>query len=81
MIYQVVNILYNFRINSNKTTTSKYIQYNRRIIGSTPNNDNRLDVEVVVPLKYLIKFLRSLNLPLINCTVKQNLICYGQDIV
>ena len=50
-------------------------------MGSTPNNDNRLDVEVVVPLKYLIKFLRSLDLPLINCTVKQNLICYGQDIV
>ena len=43
---------YNFRINKDKTTTCKYFQYKTKLIGSAPNNDSRLDAEVVVPLKY-----------------------------
>ena len=42
----------NFRINNNKTTISKSFEYKTKLIGSTPNNDSRLDAEVVVPLKY-----------------------------
>ena len=30
----------------------------------------RLNVEVVVPLKYLSNFFRSLKMPLINCKIK-----------
>ena len=43
----------NFRINNNKTTRSKSFECKDNLIGSTPDNDSRLDVEVVVPLKNL----------------------------
>ena len=33
----------------------------------------RLNVKVVVPLKYLSNFFRSLEVPLINCKIKLNL--------
>ena len=55
------------KINHNKTITCKSFKYKTKLIGSTTNNNNILDVEVVVPLKYLINFWRSLDLPLINC--------------
>ena len=35
------------KINNNKTTGSKYFKYQAKIIGSTPNNENRLNAEVV----------------------------------
>ena len=35
----------------------------------------RLNVKVVVPLKYLSNFFRSLEMPLINCRIKLNLTC------
>ena len=38
-----------------------------------PNNNNILDAEVVVPLKYLSNFWRSLDLPLINCEIELDL--------
>ena len=37
------------------------------------NNDNiagRVDVEIIVPLKYLSNFWRTLEMPLINCEVE-----------
>ena len=46
----------NYRINSNKTTTSRSFKYKTKMIRSTPNDNNRLDTEVVVPLKYLSNF-------------------------
>ena len=52
----------NNRINNNKIIRSKSFEYKTKKIGSTPNNNNILDTEVVVPLKYLSKFWRSLNL-------------------
>ena len=36
-----------------------------RITGKTPNNDNVKDIEIMVPLKYLSKFCRTLEMPLI----------------
>ena len=45
-----------FRINNNRITTSKFFEYEMKIIGSTRGNDSRLDAEVVVPLKYLGNF-------------------------
>ena len=44
------------KINNNKTATSKCFEYKTMIIGNTPNNNNILDAEVVVPLKYLSNF-------------------------
>ena len=52
--------------NINKTT-SKTLKYKKKLIGRTPNNGYRLDPEVVVPLKLLSIFWRSLDLRLINC--------------
>ena len=37
------------------------------------NNIARRNVKVVVPLKYLTNFFRSLEMPLINCKIKLNL--------
>ena len=36
----------------------------------THNNLTKNDVKIVVPLKYLSNFWRSLNIPLINCEVE-----------
>ena len=41
--------------------------------GGNPNAISRLGVKVVVPLRYLSNFFRSLEMPLINCKVKLNL--------
>ena len=40
-----------------------------KITGKTHNNDNEKDVEIMVPLKYLSNFWRTLEMPLINCEV------------
>ena len=37
------------------------------------NNVARRNVKIVVPLKYLLNFFRSLEMPLINCKIKLNL--------
>ena len=40
-----------------------------KIRGKTPNNDNEKDVQIMVPLKYLSNFWRTLEMPLINCEI------------
>ena len=40
---------------------------------STPADSNALGAEIVVPLKYLSKFGRSLELPLIDCEIEFDL--------
>ena len=40
-----------------------------KITGKTPNDNNVKDVEIIVPLKYLSNFWRTLEMPLINCEV------------
>ena len=40
-----------------------------KIKGKTPNNGNEKDAEMMVPLKYLSNFWRTLEMPLINCEV------------
>ena len=63
----------NYRINNSKTTASKSFEYKTKLIGSKPDNNSRLYAEVVVPLKYLSNFWRSLDLPLINCEIQLDL--------
>ena len=63
----------NYRIDNNKTTTSKPSEYKTKIIGSVPDKNSRLDAEVVVPLKYLSNVWKFLNLPLINCETEIDL--------
>ena len=38
-----------------------------KITGKTPAYGNTKDVEIIVPLKYLSNFWRTLEMPLINC--------------
>ena len=40
-----------------------------KITGNTPANGNKKDIEIIVPLKYLSNFWRTLEMPLINCEV------------
>ena len=40
-----------------------------KITGKTPNNGNEKDVEIMVLLKYLSNFWRTLEMPLVNCEV------------
>ena len=40
-----------------------------KITGSTPADGNTKDVKIILPLKYLRNFLRTLEMPLINCEV------------
>ena len=48
---------------------SKSFKSKTKITGKTPNDGNEKDVEVMVPLKYLSNFWRTLEMPLINCEV------------
>ena len=40
-----------------------------KITGKNPEGGNTKDVEIIVPLKYLSNFWRTLEMPLINCEV------------
>ena len=58
-----------------ENNTSSYFKYKVNLLGD-PNvvgNVARRDVKIVVPLKYLSNFFRSLEMPLINCKIKLNL--------
>ena len=57
------------------TDTSRSFKYKVNLLGN-PNiagNVARRNVKIVVPLKYLSNFFRSLQMPLINCKIKLNL--------
>ena len=61
--------------NNLATNTSRSFKYKVNSLGD-PNvagNVARRDVKIVVPLKYLSNFFRSLEMPLINCKIKLNL--------
>ena len=50
-------------------TDSKSFKSKVKITGNTPAAGNTKDVEIIVPLKYLSNFSRTLEMPLINCEV------------
>ena len=58
---------------------SSSFKYKIKLLGNIDQLDadaarvGRLNVKVVVPLKYLSNFFRSLEMPLINCKIKLNL--------
>ena len=59
-------------LTSNNSSSFKYkinLLGDRNVVGGIV----RLNVKVVVPLKYLSNFFRSLEMPLINCKIKLNL--------
>ena len=54
---------------------SSSLKYKISLLGNpvVANNIARINEKVVVPLKYLSIFFRSLEMPLINCKIKLNL--------
>ena len=54
---------------------SSSLKYKISLLGNpvVANDIARINVKVVVPLKYLSNFFRSLEMPLINCKIKLNL--------
>ena len=53
----------------NNITQSESFKSKIKITGKTPTTGNKKDVEIIVPLKYLKNFWRTLEMPLINCEV------------
>ena len=62
-------------INDLTTDTSSSFKYKVELLGNPvlDGNITKRRVKVVVPLKYLSNFFRSLEMPLINCKIKLNL--------
>ena len=54
---------------NNNLANSKSFKSKIKITGRTPARGNEKDVEIMVPLKYLSNFWRTLEMPLINCEV------------
>ena len=54
---------------NNNLANSESFKFKIKITGKTPTDDNEKDVEIMVPLKYLSNFWRTLEMPLINCEV------------
>ena len=54
-------------------TDSESFKFKMKMTGKTPAVGNEKDVEIVVPLKYLSNFWRTLGMPLINFEVNLNL--------
>ena len=48
-------------------------KYKANLIGNTENNGTKNGVKIVVPLKYLSNFWRSLEMSLINCKIELSL--------
>ena len=48
---------------------SESFKYIIKIAGKTPATGNTKDIEIILPLKYLSNFWRTLEMPLINCEV------------
>ena len=62
-------------INDLTTNTSSSFKYKVELLGNPVLDGNiaKRSVKVVVPLKYLSNFFRSLKIPLVNCKIKVNL--------
>ena len=54
---------------NNNIADSESFKSKIKITGKTPDDGNTKDVEIIVPLKYLSNFWRTLEMPLINCEV------------
>ena len=57
-------------VDFNGANATDSVNFKTKITGQT-NDDGRInDVEIMVPLKYLSNFWRTLEMPLINCEVE-----------
>ena len=63
-LWQYYKDVFNDNISDSEAFKSKV-----KITGKTPADKNTKDVKIIVPLKYLSNFWRTLEMPLINCKV------------
>ena len=56
-------------VNFNRANATDSFNFKTKVIGQT-NNNGIINVEIMVPLKCLIHFWRTLEMPLINCEVE-----------
>ena len=56
-------------VDFNGANATDSFNFKTKITGQT-NNAGTIDVELMIPLKYLSNFLRTLEMPLINCEIK-----------
>ena len=70
-----------YRVNNEKMTKSNSSEYQTKIIRSTPTDNNILDTELVVPLKFLSNFWRSLHFRLINWKIEFDLLWSRNSII
>ena len=56
-------------INFNGANNTDSFKFKNRLTGQT-NDDGIINVEIMVPLKYLSSFWRTLEIPLINCEIE-----------
>ena len=57
--------------NDRLSSNSESCKYKTSVVAKTPqNNDSLTNAKVVIPLKHLSNFWKSLNTPLINCEVE-----------
>ena len=63
----------NFRINSSKTTASKFFEYKTKMTRKESAILDRLNTKVVVALNYFSNSWRSLHWSLINCEIELHL--------
>ena len=63
--------------NNNNSASLKLKQ---QILGQTENSSLK-DVEIMVPLKYLSNFWRTIEMPLINCKISLQLECSSNCIL
>ena len=68
-------------VNFHGANATDSFNFKTKIMGQTAANNNngdiagRVDVEIIVPLKYLSNFWRTIEIPLINCEVELILTC------
>ena len=61
-------------INFNGANNTDSFKFKNRLTGQT-NDDGIINVQIMVPLKYLSSFWRTLEIPLINCEIELLLTC------
>ena len=57
-------------VNFDGTDETDSFKFKTKVTGQIGNNERIDNVEVMVPLKYLSNFWRTLEMPLINCEVE-----------
>ena len=57
-------------VNFNEANATDSFNFKTKITGQTNNDEEINGVEIMVPLKYLSNFWRTLEMPLINCEIE-----------